>query len=201
MEPLFSAYWPDALPECAAALRTVIALAEDRAARFVGVQAPTMEVRAALRKCVRTCASEGFVGPYFAADAVYATACALEADAQTSNVADQGTRVVAHVADAVRFAVSAASGIPSASEAHAEQMIKAVERDLGLILHRSRQERWTDESPVLPGLFETFWPGGPPTGWPMLDDADDGRHKRNPSPNPRTIRPRGAGHHTGDNLA
>lgn len=47
----------------------------------------------------------------------------------------------------------------------------AIRRDLDLLLHASKTENWTDDTPVPPEFFGPMWPDGPPEGWPEEEAA------------------------------
>jgi hypothetical protein len=71
-----------------------------------------------------------------------------------------------YAADAARFSVRALEAIQPRLPLSDVPMIAAAVRDFELLLQLSREDGWTDDSPVDLDLLGPLWPDGEPEWWP-----------------------------------
>lgn len=103
-------------------------------------------------------------------DAVYAAYLAADHEG-VSNAADAAyaayaaVRAIGAARDATRAAY-AASAVVNAPPSCRDAVVRAIWRDLGLLVEAADRFNWTDDTPVCPEFFGPLWPEGEPEGWP-----------------------------------
>ena len=79
------------------------------------------------------------------------------------------------VVDAAAAASRAADAAESDTATAVAEAVTAMTRDLELLKEASRQEEWTDDTPVPPEFFGPLWPEGEPEGWPVKEETSEGQ--------------------------
>lgn len=149
--------------EISAARASVFAadLNADSAIPFAGTLAAKNAANAAADVVCVAEQAVAYVATRVAQATVFAARAVIEAEAAIP------------AARAVMFAADTAATEATLNEAPCEILHRAIIRDYELLKEAARKKEWTDETPVSPEFFGSFWPEGEPEYWPVKEEEDD----------------------------